>query len=90
MPEMHLKQSALLNKSGFTYSACGPFTKHKERIQKFKATGDYIYKNDLDKACFQHDMDYRYCKDLAKRTALDKVLCDKAFNIAKNPKHDRY
>ena len=52
MPEMHLKQP------GFTYSACGPFTKNKERIQKFKETGDtsYIYKNELDKACFQHDM----------------------------------
>ena len=54
MPEMHLRQS------GFTYSACGPFTKSKERIQKFKQTGDsrYIYKNELDKACFQHDMAY--------------------------------
>ena len=54
MPEMHLR------KPGFTYSACGPFTKNKERIQKFKKTGDtsYIYKNELDKACFQHDMAY--------------------------------
>ena len=54
MPEMHLKQL------GFTYSACGSFTKNKERIQKFKETGDtsYIYKNELDKACFQHDMAY--------------------------------
>ena len=54
MPEMHLKQPV------FTYSACGPFTKKKERIQKFKETGDtsYIYKNELDKACFQHDMAY--------------------------------
>ena len=52
MPVMHLKQP------GFTYSACGPFTKNKERIQKFKKTGDtsHIYKNELDKACFQHDM----------------------------------
>ena len=52
MPEMYLKQP------GFTYSACEPFTKNKERIQKFKETGDtsYIYKNELDKACFQHDM----------------------------------
>ena len=52
MPEMHLKQP------GFTYSACGPFTKNKERIKKFKETGDatYIYKNELDKVCFQHDM----------------------------------
>ena len=52
MPKMHLRQT------GFTYSACGSFTKSKERIQKFKETGDsrYIYQNELDKACFQHDM----------------------------------
>ena len=86
MPEMHLKQR------GFTYSACGPFTKNKERIQEFKETGDtsYIYKNELDKACFQHDMAYGDFKDLARRTASDKVLRKKAFNIAKNPKHDGY
>ena len=86
MHEMHLKQP------GFTYSDCRPFTKNKERIQKFKETGDtkYIYKNELDKACFQHDMAYGGFKDLAKRTASDKVLRDKAFNIAKNPKYDGY
>ena len=86
MPEMNLKQP------GFTYSACGPFTKNKERIQKFMETGDtnYIYKNELDKACFQHDMAYGDSKDLSKRTASDKVLRDKAFNIAKNPKYDGY
>ena len=86
MPEMHLKQS------GFTYSACGPFTKNKERIRKFKETGDtsYIYKNELDKACFQHDMAYGDFKDLKRRTASDKILRDKAFNIAKNPKYDGY
>ena len=69
MPEMHLK------KPGFTYSTCGPFTKNKERIQKFKEMGDknYIYKNKLDKACFQHDMAYGDFKDLARRTASDKV-----------------
>ena len=51
----------------FTYSACGPFTKNKERIQKFKETGDsrYIYKNGLDKACFQHDMAYGDFKYIA-------------------------
>ena len=77
MPEMHLKQP------GFTYSACGPFTKNKERIQKFKETGDtsYIYKNELDKACFQHDMAYGDFKDLKRRTASDKDLKDKEFNI---------
>ena len=86
MPEMHLKQS------GFTYSACGPFTKNKERIQKFKETGDtsHIYKNELDKAGFQRDVAYGDFKDLAKRTASDKVLKDQAFNIAKNPKYDGY
>ena len=86
MPEMHLKQP------GFTYSPCGPFTKNKERIQKFKETGDtdYIYKNELNKACFQHDMVYGDFKDLARRTFSDKVLRDKAFNIAKNPKYDGY
>ena len=80
MPEMHLKQP------GFTYSACGPFTKNKERIQKFKETGDtsYIYKNELGKACFQHDMAYGDFKDIARRTASNKVLRDKPFNIAKN------
>ena len=68
----------------FTYSACGPFTKNKERIQNFKGTGDsgYTYKNELDKACFQHDTAYVDFKDLAKTTALDKVLRDKAFKIA--------
>ena len=86
MPEIHLKQP------GFTYSACGPFTQNKERIQKCKETEDtsYIYKNVLDKACFQHDMAYGNFKDLARRTASDKVLRNKAFNIAKNPKYDRY
>ena len=86
MPEIHLRQP------GFTYSACGPFTKNKQRIQKFKQTGDsrYIYKNELDKACFQHDMSYGDFKDLKKRTAADKVLRDKAFNIVKNPKYNEY
>ena len=67
MRGMHLKQRQ------FTYSACGPFTKNKERIQKFKETGDtkYIYRNELDKACFQHDMAYGDFKNLAKRTAAD-------------------
>ena len=84
MPEMHLKQP------GFTYSACGPFTKNKERIQKFKDTGDtnYIYKNKLDKAGFTHDMAYGDFKGLKRRTASDKILRDKAFNIAKNPEYD--
>ena len=83
---MHLRQP------GFTYSACGPFTKNKERIQKFKETGDsrYIYQNELDKACFPHDMAYGNFKDLTRRTASEKILRHKVFNIDKNPKFDRY
>ena len=86
MPEMHLRQLR------FTYSACGPSTKNKERIKKFKETGDtsYIYKNELDEACFQHDMAYGDFKDFAKRTAADKELRDKAFKIASDQKYDGY
>ena len=86
IPEMLLRQPQ------FTYSACGPFTQHKQRIQKFKETGDanYIYKNELDKACFAHDAAYSDSKDLTKRTVADKILRDKAFNIAKDPKYDGY
>ena len=90
LPEMYLKQP------GFTYSACGSFTKNKEKRRKIKKQkqkiGDsrIIYRNELDKACFQHDMTYGYFKDLAKRAASDEVLRDKAFNIAKNPKYDEY
>ena len=86
MPEIHLRQP------GFTYSACGPFIKHKKRINKFMNTGDtkFIYRNDLDKACFQHDSAYSESKDLVKITQSDKILRDKAFNIAKDPKYDGY
>ena len=86
MPEMHLKQP------GFTYSACGPFTKHAERIKKFKQTGNtsYIFKNELDKACFKHDGAYADYKDLTNRTRADKVLKDRAFEIASDPKYDGY
>ena len=75
---MHLKQP------GFTYIACGTFTKNKGRIEKFMQTGNtnFIYKNELDKACFQHDVAYGKSKDLAKRTQSDKVLRKKAFTIA--------
>ena len=77
---------------GFTYSAYEPFIENKERIQKFKETGNtsHIYKNELDKACFQQEMAHGAFKDLKRRTASDKVLRDKAFNIAKNPKYDGY
>ena len=83
MPEIHLKQP------GFSCSACGPFTKNKQRIQKFMQTGDtnYIYKNELDKACFQHDMAFGKYKDLDKITQSDKVIKDKAFEIENNPKY---
>ena len=76
--------------SGFTYIACGPFTKNKAIIQKFEETGNsqYIYQNEQTKACFKHVMAYGDFKDLNRRTASDKILLDKAFNIAKNPKHD--
>ena len=69
MPEIHLRQPQ------FTYSACGPFTKHEQRFQKFRETGDtnYTYKNDLDKACFVHDAAYSDSKDLTKRTVADKI-----------------
>ena len=86
MPEMYLRQPQ------FSYSACGPFTKHKQRIQKFKETGDtnYIYINELDKACFAHDTAYSDSKDLTKRTVADKILRDKSFNFAKDPKYGGY
>ena len=86
MPEMHLRQPQ------FVYSACGPFTRHKERINKFKQTGDtrYIYRNELDKACFQHDSAYADHKDLINRTEADKVLRDKAYDIVSNPEYDGY
>ena len=86
MPEMHLRQPR------FVYSACGPFTRHKERIKEFKPTGDtrYIYRNELDKACVQHDSAYADHKDLINRTEADKVLRDKAYDIASNPKYDGY
>ena len=86
IPEMHLKQPC------FTYSACGPFTKNKERIEQFVQTGNtnFICRNELDKACFHHDMAYGKSKDLMKRTQSDKILKDKAFKIANNPSYNGY
>ena len=86
MSEMHLRQPQ------FVYSAFGPFTRHKERIKEFKRTGDtrYIYRNELDKACFQDDSAYVNHKDLINKTEADKVLKDKAYNIATNSKYDGY
>ena len=82
MPEMNLKQP------GFTYSVCKTFTKNEERIQKFIEIGDskHIYRNELDN--FKHDMAYGDFKDLTRKTSSDKILRDKAFNIAKNAEYD--
>ena len=84
MPELHLRQRR------FTYSACGTFSKHRERIQKFKKTDNlnYIFKEKVDRACFAHDAAYDNSKDLAQRTVSDKILKDKAYEIALNPKYD--
>ena len=85
MPEMHLKQP------GFTYSACGSFTKNKQRIEKFLQTGDtnFIYKNELDEACFQHDIAYGKSKDLVKRTHSYKILRDKIASVPNNDGYQR-
>ena len=66
MPELHLRQP------GFTYSACGPFTKHRE---KFRETGNlkHFYRNELDEACFPHGGAYSDSKDLAKTNISDKI-----------------
>ena len=86
MPEMHLRQR------GFTYSACGPFTKSKERIQKFKETGDasYIYKNELERHAFNMIRLMETLKILQKELQADKVLRDRAFKIASDQKYDGY
>ena len=82
--EMHLRQLR------FTYRACRPFTKNKQIIQNFKNRGNskFIYQNELDEACFQHDLTQGDFKNLPGTTATDKVLRDKAFNIAKNFRYD--
>ena len=61
-------------------------------MKKFRRTGDtrYIYRNEFDKACFQHDSAYADHKDLINRTEVDKVLRDKAYDVASNPKYDGY
>ena len=79
-PELHLYQPKIGK-----YSACGPFKKHTKRIQNFNA-GSHIYKNKLDKACFQRDMAYNKYKDLAGRTKSDILLKNKAFKIVSDPK----
>ena len=86
MPEIGLGEPE------FTYSLWGPFTENKERMQKYKETGDsrYIYQNELDKTCFEHGMTNGDFKDLSRRSDSGKVLRDEAFNIAKNPKYGGY
>ena len=77
MPEMHLKQS------GFGYTACGLFTRNKETNETFLQARhkEFIYGNDLHKACSQHDMVYGKSKDLTKRTQSDKVLREKNLRL---------
>ena len=86
MPEMHLRQPK------FVYSACGPFTRHKERIKEFKRTGDtrLLYRNELDKACFKHDTAYTKYKDVENRLISDQKLRNNAYDIASNPIYDGY
>ena len=86
MPEMHLKQPQ------FVYSACDPFTRHKEIIKEFKRTGDtrLLYRNELDKACFKHDVAYAKYKDVENRLISDQKLTNSAYYIAGSPKYDGY
>ena len=86
MPDLHLKQPELTN------SAWGPFNKHRERIQKFRETGNlkYRYRNELDKACFAHDATYAGSKDLVKRTISDKIFKDRTYYIPRNRRYDSY
>ena len=84
MPELLLKQQ------GFTYSVCGLFNKHRERIQTFRETGNlnHLYRNELGKACFAHNVAHYDHKDLAKSIISDKILKERAFEIAKNRNYD--
>ena len=86
MSEFHLKHS------GFTYSACRPFTKHPERIQKIRETDNlrHLYRKKLEKPCIAHDAAYSDSKDLGKRTISDKILKDRAYDIARNCGYDGY
>ena len=82
MPELHLRQP------GITFSGCGPFTKHRERIKDFSETGNLklLYRGELDIACFAHNAAYSDSKYLAKRIISDKYLKERAYDIARNPK----
>ena len=87
MPELHLWDPKVKK-----YSDCVPFTKHTQRISKFLNTGllSEIYKNELDKACFQQDIAYNKYKDLKGRTQSDIVLKNKAYKIATNLRYDGF
>ena len=87
MPELHLWDPKVKK-----YSACGPFTKHTQRINQFMKDGrlSHLYKNQLDKTCFQHDAAYNKYKDLKDRTQSDVVLKNKAYKIAADPKYNGY
>ena len=86
MPEMHLRPPQ------FVYKACGPFTRHKERIKEFKRTGDthLLYRNELDKAGFKHNAAYAKYKDVENRLISDQKLRNGVYDIASNPKYDGY
>ena len=86
MPEMHSRQPQ------FVYSACGPFTRHMEKIKESNCTGDtrLLYRNELHKACFKHDAAYVKYKDVENRLISDQKLGNSAYDIASNPKYDGY
>ena len=87
MPEMHLWDPIVKK-----YSACGPFTKHRERINEFMKDGrlSHIAKNKLDAACCQHDSGYDKYKDFSIEKKYDIVLKNNAYKIATDPKVDGY
>ena len=89
MPDMHLRQLAVLVKSELTYELF-PKNKEKHKYSKKKEGLRYIYQNMIDKAYFQHSMGNGDFKDLPRRTVFDKVLHDKAFDIGRNPKCYKY
>ena len=77
MPEMHLRQPR------FVYSACGPFTRHEERIKQFKRTRNInlLCRNTLDKACFEHYAAYAKYKDVENRLIADDKLKNSAYSM---------
>ena len=86
MPEMHLRQPKSV------YSACGPFTRHKERIKDLNVQAIRVYyiENELDKACFKHDTAYAKYEDVENRFISDEKLRNSAYDIASNPVYDGY